>query len=211
MRDINFFETQVKEKKETKSDKRIIFYAIGIFIIFSFTAYSIYNLFRIRQEKQVISKLRATAEDPALTKKVEEIKVKENEIQAFRESVDVMKNLDEKIAEKDIIGEELLNTISLRMPKDLILTSLNVGNNEIQIQGVAQDKWAVAEFSEGLKDIEESEDIFVSNITTEEGYYSFTITITLKDVSDDGEEEIIEEETEEDDNKETEDDNEGTN
>ena len=97
------------------------------------------------------------------------------------------------------------------MPKDLILTSLNVGNNEIQIQGVAQDKWAVAEFSEGLKDIEESEDIFVSNITTEEGYYSFTITITLKDVSDDGEEEIIEEETEEDDNKETEDDNEGTN
>ena len=151
MRDINFFETQVKEKKETKSDKRIIFYAIGIFIIFSFTAYSIYNMFRIRQEKRIISKLRVTAEDPILTKKVEEIKVKENEIQAFRESVDTIKKLDEEIAKKDIIGEELLNTISLRMPKDLILTSLNVGNNEIQIQGVAQDKWAVAEFSEGLK------------------------------------------------------------
>ena len=73
------------------------------------------------------------------------------------------------------------------MPENLVLTYLSVENPVIQLRGVAQDKYSVAEFVKGLEDIENVDDIFVSNITTEVGYYSFSITITLKDVSVDGE------------------------
>ncbi len=48
---------------------------------------------------------------------------------------------------------------------------------------------------ENLETIEDFHEIFISNISSEEGYYNFVLNISLKDVNID-EEESIEEETE---------------
>lgn len=182
MRDINFFR-QYTTKKERKFDKRIIYFALGNIVILALVAFSLFNLIKIKQETKVINSLRATVEDPQLIKRVEQIEDKQREVDVFRETVSKIKVLDENIMAQDIIGEELLELISLRMPEELILTYLSVSNPTIEMRGVAQDKWIVAEFAKGLEDIENVEDIFVSNITTEDGYYSFALSITLKDVS----------------------------
>lgn len=186
MRDINFFKPYI-QKKERKFDKRIIYYSLLSLVLVMFAAYSIYNFVRIKKQTYIVNRLKSTAEDPETLRKVEKIKLKEVEVEEFRKTVDRIKILDEKIMSQDIIKEELLEIISLRMPENLVLTYLSVENPVIQLRGVAQDKYSVAEFVKGLEDIENVDDIFVSNITTEVGYYSFSITITLKDVSVDGE------------------------
>lgn len=181
MRDINFFK-QYRKKKEYKFDKRIIYFTLGSFLVLGFITFSLFNYMKIRDETKIVNTLRITAEDPKRLKKVEQIKTKEEEVHAFREAVSKIKVLDETITSKDIIGDELLEIISLRMPENLILTYLKVSNPTIEMRGVAQDKWLVAEFSKGLEDIDNVDNIFVSDITTETGYYSFTLSITLKDV-----------------------------
>lgn len=187
MRDINFFKPYLR-KREIKFDKRIIYVSLFSLILILFVGYSVLNAIKINNETKAVAKLRFIVEDKDTIAKVEKIKAKEIEVQNFKESVGKIRILDESIMAQDVINEELLEIINLRMPENLILTYLSVDNPTMEMQGVAEDKYSIAEFQEGLKDIDNCQDVFVSNIKTEEGYYSFTITITLKDVNYDGEE-----------------------
>ena len=199
MRDLNFFEPFI-EKTEFKIDKKIIFFAVGMFALLSLVSYTVYNSIIIRHESRIVQSLKTTAENPRTLEKVEEIKEKEIEVNEFREAVEKIRYLDETIAKREIIDEALLDKITSRMPGDLFLTSLSIYNREIQIVGIAKDKLSIAELEKGLEDIEDAEEIFISNISLEEDFYNFTINITLKDVDGYGEEvteeELVEEEPE---------------
>ena len=195
MRDLNFFEPYI-EKSDFKFDKKIILFAAAMFAILSFVSYSLYNSIIIRQEIRMVENLKSTAENPRTLNKVEEIEEKEIEVSEFREAVVKIRFLDETIAEKDIIDQALLDKITSRMPADLFLTSLSIYNREIQIVGISKEKLSIAELEKGLEDIEDAEEIFISNISLEEDFYNFTININLRDVDGDGEEiteEVIEE------------------
>ena len=199
MRDLNFFEPFI-EKTEFKIDKKIIFFAVGMFALLSLVSYTVYNSIIIRHQDRMVQSLKTTAENPGTLKKVEEIQEKEIEVNEFREAVEKIRYLDETIAKRDIIDEALLDKITARMPESLFLTSLSIYNREIQIVGIAKDKLSIAELEKGLEDLDDLEEIFISNISLEEDFYNFTINITLKDVDGNGEEtaqeELVEEEPE---------------
>lgn len=199
MRDLNFFEPYI-EKSEFKLDKIIVFFAIAMFAFLSLGTYTVYNSIIIKQQYRMVQSLKTTAENPRTLKKVEEIQEKEIEVNEFREAVGKIRYLDETIAKKEIIDQALLDKITSRMPEDLFLTSLSIYNREIQIVGIAKDKLSIAELKKGLEDLDDLEEIFISNISLEEDFYNFTLNITLKDVDGNGEEvaeeELVEEEPE---------------
>lgn len=186
MRDLNFFEGYI-EKTEFKIDKRLIYFTLSSFMVLSLITYIIYNAMIIKQESQMVNNLKGTAENPKTIEKVESIKVKELEVTEFRESVDKIKQLDKTLEGRDIIDEKLLDIINSKIPEDLFLTSLSIQGRDIQIVGIANDKWSIAELQRGLEDLPNVEENFVSNISLQEDHYSFNINITLKDVSLDGE------------------------
>lgn len=196
MKDLNFFEPYI-EKSEFKIDKKLIVAGVLIFAFLSLSTYTIYNSMIIKQEARIVQSLKDTAENATTLKKVEEIREKENEVTEFRESVEKIRYLDQIIAEEDIIDEDLLGTINSRIPEDLFFTSLSIYNHEIQIVGISKDKWSIAELEKGLEDIENLEEIFISNISLQDDFYNFTINITLKDVEEDGREATEEESTDE--------------
>lgn len=192
MRDLNFFESYI-EKNEFKLDKKLVYFTLSTFLILSLIAYTIYNQMLIREEMKLVASLKATAENPTTLKKVEDIKAKEIEVNEFKESVEKIKVLDKSIEGRDIVDEVLLDKINESIPEEMFLTSLSIQGEEIQIVGISMDKWAIAEFQKGLESIDDYEEIFVSNISKQEDYYNFSLTITLRGVN--GDAEVIEEET----------------
>ena len=185
MKDLNFFEPYI-EKREFKFNKIYPLYGVFIIAIISITGYGVYNQLQINSLTKDVSKRRTIAEDPTTLTKVKEIKDLETEVNTFREEVTKIINLDKSIEAKDIIGEELLKQIKNKMPTDLFLTSFSAFDREIQISGVSKSTYSVADLVKGLEQIDETESIFVSNITNSEDYYNFVLNLTLKDVDMDG-------------------------
>lgn len=186
MKDLNFFDTYI-EKKEFKANKQWILYAILGIILISLLSKGIYNQFKIFKINKEVNQLKSIAEDSNTLERVNAIKEKEDEINRFKEEVDKIKTLDEIIEGEDIIDSDFLYLISSRLPKEAFLTSMNISTNEMNLAGIAQDTWSVAEFSKGLEYIDEVEEIFISDINQESDFYNFNINVILKGVTSDGE------------------------
>lgn len=199
MRDLNFFKPYI-DKRELKFDRKLIYSSIGIFIVLMIFMYSIFNYVVIKQEEKVVSSLQSVVENEKTIKKVKEIKLKEKELLEFRESVDKIILLNANLDEINIINKELLDEINRKMPKEMYISSMTIGVDELRIIGISDDKWSIAEFGKGLEDVYDLGGVFISNISSKEGNYTFNIDIISKDVIIDAEsDEIPEEEIDEDD------------
>lgn len=191
MRDLNFFEPYI-DKREFKFDKMFfvyLFIVVGLLYIIGTGAL---NQFKIVGLNSEVNELQRVAEDPNTVTKVNEVMAKEQEVNTFREEVGKIKIVDEKIKSDEIIDDELLVSITSKLPEGLFLTSITVQNREIQLLGVAQDRWAVAEFAKGLEVLEDLDMIYISNISQVEQYYNYNINISLKGGMIDGEDEVQE-------------------
>lgn len=186
MRDLNFFEPYI-EKKEFKANKQwILFTLLGMMLILLLFK-GIWNQMKLYRLSSEVHQLKTIAEDPATLERVNGIKEQEAEINQFKDEVDHIKLLDALIEGENIIDGDLLYLISSRLPKDAFLTSLNIFSDEMNLRGIAQDTWSVAEFSKGLEYIEEVDEIFISDISQESDFYHFNINIILKGGVSDGE------------------------
>ncbi|NLN14987.1 MAG: hypothetical protein GX185_05200 [Tissierellia bacterium] len=186
MIDLNFFEAY-REKRSLKIDMVTVLLAILlVYVIFSVT-YGIYNHMLISSKAKNVQALREVAENPRTLDKVNEIKEKKEEVDAFLDEVDRIREMDRLIEGRDIIDENLLTFLSSKKPKDLFFTNFSISSREIYINGIAKDSYSVAEFSKGLEEAERVDSIFVSNISWMEDHYSFSLIISLKEVVDHGE------------------------
>lgn len=193
MKDLNFFESYL-DKRDVKFNKAMIFYSLTLFTILFFIAYGIYNQLQISSLQKTVENLKVIAENTKTLEKVKEIKDKEIEVNTFKEEVKKIKEMDRAIETEDLIDENFLKLITSKMPADLFFTNLSIVNREINISGISKDKWSVAEFGKGLESIDYVEDIFFSNITSQDDHYKFMLSITLKEVSIHDEESIKEKE-----------------
>ncbi len=190
MKDLNFFESYI-EKREFNIDKQLIYYFIAILLVLFIVFYSIFNQIKIRRISKDVAKLRSIVEDEKINKKVTEINEKKKEVAKFNESLDKIKLLDNVIEEDNIIDDYLLENITSRMPDDVFFTSISIYTDNIQIIGISKDKCSIAELGKSLGSIEEFKEIFITNISSEEDNYNFTLNINLKDVNMDEEEKAV--------------------
>ncbi|MCF6465635.1 PilN domain-containing protein [Clostridium sp. Cult2] len=192
MKDLNFFESYI-EKSEFRIDKQWIYYSVAILLIFFIIFYSLFNQIKIRKMSKDISKLKSILEDSRINKRVEEIELKEKELNQYKESLDRIKLVDESVEDNSIIDDYLLDTITSRMPEDVFFTSISIYTDHMELVGISGDKWSVANLGKSLESVEEFKEIFISSISKEDKYYNFILNINLKDVNLDGEDESIEE------------------
>ncbi len=185
MRDLNFFEPYI-EKRSFKLNKSLVLYALLMILLLGIAAYGVYNQLTIKALQSDIKSRKEVAENPKTLERVNEIKALEEDVMNFREEVEKIKELDNAIENKDIIDDELLKAIKNKMPEDVFLTNFGAYDKEIQINGISKDKYSIAEFGNGLTSIEDFSEVFISNINQAEDYYKFVLSVTLKDVVDDG-------------------------
>lgn len=182
MSDLNFFEPYI-EKREFKFNKIVLLYTLFVLCIVGVAAIGAYNQFQIVMLQNQVKDRLAVAEDSNTVKKYNEIKELENEMAVFKKEVDNIIEMDKNIAKNDIISEDLLSEIKLKMPTDLFMTNFSASGRNIQISGVAKDSNSIAEFSKGLGFIKDVESVFISSIDNVEGNYNFVLNMIFKDVN----------------------------
>lgn len=192
MRDLNFFEGYI-EKKEFNLDKQLVYYTIFFLLLIGLISYTIFNQIKIRNITRDLEKLKMIAEDEKINERVEYITKKEKEVEKFKESLNKIKSLDDTMENDNIIDDSLLEMIKVRMPEEVFFTSISMNSEHIEMVGVSENKSSIAELGKSLESISEFKEIFVTSISKEEEYYSFNLSISLKDVSTDGEGSIIKE------------------
>ena len=186
MNDLNFFEPYI-EKRDFKFNKIILLYLLLALSIVVVAAVGIYNQVQISMLNAQIRDRRIVAEDPDTVKKYNEVKELENQTAVFKDEVDKIVKMDKNIAETDIIGESIIAEIKSKMPDNLFLTNFSANGREIQISGISKSSKAIAEFSKGLKLIDDVESVFISTIDNSEDVYKFVLNTTFKDVNIDEE------------------------
>ena len=187
MKDLNFFENYV-EKPEFNIDTRLIIYFTAIILALFIVIYTVSTQVKIRSISKDIAKLQTTIDDERINQRIENIKEKQAELDEFSDSLEQVQIFDNMVEEENIIDSYLLENIVSKMPEDVFFTSISIYSEEIQIVGNAKDKWAIAQLQKNLESIEDFHQIFISNISSEEGYCNFILNIYLKDVNmDNGE------------------------
>ncbi|QQY80594.1 type IV pilus assembly protein PilN [Keratinibaculum paraultunense] len=192
MKDLNFFEPYL-EKKKLSINRKYIYIILGALFASFVLSYTIFSQIKIRQINKDIEKLEATINDEKINKKVEDIKNKKEEIEKFKQSLEKLKSIDNIIEEEDVITTYLIKDITSKMPKDVFFTSIGIYPDSIQMIGVAKDKYSIAELGKNLDTVEEFKEIFIENISFEEGNYIFNLNINLKEDVNTDEEPIDEE------------------
>lgn len=192
MKDINFFESYI-ERRQFQIDKKWIYYSVAILLILLITFNTLVNQIKIRSISRDIVKLKSILEDDRISKKVEDIKEKEKEVKEYKESLGKLKSLDKMVEDNSIIDDYLLDSITSRMSEDLFLTSISIYTDHLELIGISDNKWSIAELGKSLESITDFQDIFISSISKEEQYYNFIINISLKEVNLNGKDESIEE------------------
>lgn len=178
MKDINFFKPYLGKKKVKFNNK---FFLSMLFLIISLSVlgYGLINQLKINKLSKKVLEFQKVAENPKTLKRVEEIKLEEEELNKFKLEVESIRNLKESVEKKDFIGSSYIDTIINKRPNDLFLTSLYITPENVSITGISNNRLSVAEFAKGLGSIEELGDIFVSNITKEETNYKFELQSNL--------------------------------
>lgn len=184
MRDFNFFEPL--QKREKKSEvKGVPFSLIAIILLLLAAAWPAYNFFQIstlRSEAQALEQ--RLVNDPNYYR-LAEVEEKELELQRYQNMLASLKLADESIKASEVIDERLLFVISGTLPRDLALNSISINGRNIQVQGVAGSKPAIAEMEFNLRSTGEFVSIFVPSISENGGLFNFGMSFQVKEVNDD--------------------------
>lgn len=180
MKDFNFFEPYL-DKKEITSYNNLILYLVAGLVVLGLIIYPIINIFRINSLNKSIAVMKTDLESSSIYEKLNIVEEKKEKLAEMEEKLSLLENIDRVIEDRDIINDLLINQITNKVPRDVFFTSLNLSASQIQIQGAATNNLAIAHLESNLRSDEDFEEVYIPNISLNEGLYNFSINFALKD------------------------------
>ncbi|WP_171011284.1 PilN domain-containing protein [Haloimpatiens lingqiaonensis] len=182
MKDFNFFQVESYDEKEKSNKKNYILATAGILVFFMVltSGYKLIRTFKLNKEIKAMESYINSKENIEKLKEAERQQDKLKILEQYKQKVSPIADFIESSGN---INSYLINNIYISIPKDVYFKSINMDNNNIQIQGQGSRREDIAEFQYNLKDTNLFKNIFVSNISQSEGgKYIFNLKCTLKDV-----------------------------
>jgi len=187
MNDMNFFSSYNSKRVKKDIEKPVIFIkGLAVLVLIGIIAYGAFNYFSIRKLGKEIIALNTELEAVRKEPRLEGIIAMEKEAALLKEDLSGLYALDKYIDSRDTINELLLEAIRVNTPPELFLDAMLMNQQSIKIEGKSKDKESIAQFEHNLREAEGLEKVFVSQVTNENGYYSFYMDIDLKGEMPDG-------------------------
>lgn len=174
---INLLPPEIIEKRESEQRLLVIGLVSLAYIGFLILIYLLLQA-KVYQENLLLTQLKAQNE--LLNKQIAEFKVFEER----KAAVDSRREIIKQAMADEISWYKLLLEMSMILPSDLSLDSLNADTKEgIKMTGKARDYLTVAKWMVRLKELDEVADVWLEGISKgKENLYSFTMSVQLKGV-----------------------------
>ncbi|MCK9216712.1 MAG: PilN domain-containing protein [Firmicutes bacterium] len=180
MKDLNFFSGYSK-KKEIKINKSYTMFGIISLFACILIFYSLYNFLIITKTKKILSAMKNEAEIIASNEKLKEVLRLEEKIESLEVENKKLKALDDYVNSKDIINEYLLLTIENSLPAKVFLKNMVINPGMIKIEGISEDRDSIAAFHYNIGKLDVFDKVFIPVLSDNEGYYTFTLDLMLKE------------------------------
>ena len=182
MRDFNFFESYLQQH-QGKEKRKNLYYGVAVLSVAAVLSFPVFNLVYAHTMKKDIAQMKTVLESPEIKAKMTRIDEKQKRIEEITTLLPIVEKSGLELQKADIVNEKLIKIVVDAIPPDVEFTSFNVNPDQMMIMGNARDKSAIAEIAFNLRETNTFKDIFIPNITLNEGTYNFSIQFALKDVN----------------------------
>lgn len=186
MKDLNFFDSYIVKRKPD-IDRQNIYYFLILTLIIGIGINAIFNQIRINRMLMEVTKIKNVVEDDRVKDKINEVNIKQDELEHLREKLNELELFNSFIEENSKINDILFEILTASIPDGVFLTSISAYSNEVNIIGKSQEQLLIAQLVENIESFQVFKRVFVSSITKEEKFFSFMLNISLKDVNTGGE------------------------
>jgi Tfp pilus assembly protein PilN len=172
---INLLPPEIIEKRE--SEKRLLIIGL-VSLLYIAILVMIYVLLQAKlyQENLVLTQLKT--QNALLNKQIAEFKIFEER----KAAVDSRRQVIEQAMAGEISWYKLFLEMSMIIPNDIALESLNVDLQEgLKMNGKAKNYLAIAKLMVRLNELDEVENVWLDKMDLgADGYYSFDMSVALK-------------------------------
>lgn len=179
MRDFNFFES-FEQKKKRRDGPSISFPIILVLIVLAAAAWPAWNFYQLYILDADINATRNQLETDPRYPLFDVVAEKQEELAAQEDILVKMNQSSEMIEEREVIDELLLFTIATAMPEDTALSSMSISGRDVQMQGIASSKPAIAELEYNIRQTGQFEQIFIPSMSDNEGLWQFNMAFRIK-------------------------------
>ncbi len=180
LKDFNFFQPYLdsgEKSKETKLSKMIV----ASILIVGLTVFPLLNAWKIYKGNNEVTAVSNVFNSPALQEGKRNFDTLMVELDSLKENTTNFQGLISYFHQESMINDYLLYTINEQIPENVFLQTLKITKKEIQLQGIAKNKTAIALFENNLRRIDGFKDIFIPNIIEDSNHYTFTLSLSIKD------------------------------
>lgn len=184
MKDFNFFGPYLM-KKSRLSKKQLVLYISVSIIAIVLVAIPVVNQLIIKNIENETILIGAAVYSEEAQQERQKINQKQKQIQDLQNYYKVLESIDNEITSIDIINDLFIQTITDRVPEEVFFQDIRISQSVIQITGIAKNNISIAKFEQNLRKLPYFENVFIPNISTNTGGYTFTISFQIKGGIDD--------------------------
>lgn len=184
MKDFNFFSSFIETKKASTT-KYISIGLITVFIFLIVVGFSYVNYSKVKALENEIAELRAYLDSEEVIERLKDVEEKKRKLTVMREYFSILEEINRNIDNAYVINSELIEKVSSTFPKELFVNSIVLAQADLQMQGISNNRVAIAEFQHNLKELEVFSKVNVSTInkeSEESSNYFFSMTCTFEGV-----------------------------
>lgn len=183
MRDFNFFSHIAEERKSDSKRKYIEFGIIGVMAFIFVVNFSV-NIIKEHVLDKNINYYQGKIDNPDMQEKLGlAIKMQEEQDDLEKYYTNV-KAASEQVYDNNYVNTQRIKIINSTVPNDLVFTQISIDNKTLTIQALSKTRSAISDLQYNINNLGFIENTYISGIgeRNAQGYYSFSINCTLKEV-----------------------------
>ncbi|SMP48773.1 PilN domain-containing protein [Anoxynatronum buryatiense] len=179
MRDFNFFEV-FDEGSQRSEGLKISFPVVLVILLLLAAAWPVYNFITLSQLRGSVDDHRQVLQSDPRYPLISTVEAKEAQKVEVNRQLEQMETAALAIEAREVINESLLYTIATAMPADTALSGMTITGPDIQLQGIARSKPAIAEFEFNVRETGYFEQLFIPNISETDDGWQFSFMFRVK-------------------------------